>query len=269
MACMARSNTLLHPTWNKTIGRATSKHNITDSKQLKSTLTSQLNQKIWDMASRKRASSNLNTTSVSTATQNNTTTHSTHTTLLPPTKASNMLKLSLLLFLPYFYLIFYHYGNIIDAQLKRSILINAGLSIFGFFVTIRLIPVASKYLLRRNMFGYDINKKGTPQGSVHVLVLSFVLLYFVYVSCFTANYLNVWLLAGVLNRNYAIHINGLKIYDDYLLGGHGSCSSAIVCEDCLTGLSFYRIIERFLIAARRWMYLNFVIVLIAKYSSNS
>nr|XP_017251491.1 PREDICTED: UDP-N-acetylglucosamine--dolichyl-phosphate N-acetylglucosaminephosphotransferase-like isoform X2 [Daucus carota subsp. sativus] len=120
------------------------------------------------MASRKRASSNLNTTSVSTATQNNTTTHSTHTTLLPPTKASNMLKLSLLLFLPYFYLIFYHYGNIIDAQLKRSILINAGLSIFGFFVTIRLIPVASKYLLRRNMFGYDINKKGTPQGSVHV-----------------------------------------------------------------------------------------------------
>lgn len=31
-----------------------------------------------------------------------------------------------------------------------------------------MIPVASKYVLRRNLFGYDINKKGTPQGSVKV-----------------------------------------------------------------------------------------------------
>ncbi|KAK1397466.1 UDP-N-acetylglucosamine--dolichyl-phosphate N-acetylglucosaminephosphotransferase [Heracleum sosnowskyi] len=119
------------------------------------------------MASRKRASSNHTTTSNFTETHNNTTTNSTYTTVLP-TKASTMLKVSVFLFVPYFYLIFYHYGKNIDAQLKRSIFINAGLSIFGFFVTLRMIPVASKYLLRRNMFGFDINKKGTPQGSVQV-----------------------------------------------------------------------------------------------------
>jgi len=28
--------------------------------------------------------------------------------------------------------------------------------------------VASKYVLKRNLFGYDINKKGTPQGTVKV-----------------------------------------------------------------------------------------------------
>ncbi|KAK6127263.1 hypothetical protein DH2020_038989 [Rehmannia glutinosa] len=31
-----------------------------------------------------------------------------------------------------------------------------------------MIPVASKYVLRRNLFGYDINKKGTPDGSIKV-----------------------------------------------------------------------------------------------------
>lgn len=122
------------------------------------------------MASRRRASSELTASSNSTQTHTNTPTQPTYTTL-PPIKASNMLKVSVFLFVPYFYLMFYHYSTNIDAQLKRSIFINGGLSIFGFFVTLRMIPVASKYLLRRNMFGYDINKKGTPQGSVKVLVL--------------------------------------------------------------------------------------------------
>lgn len=31
-----------------------------------------------------------------------------------------------------------------------------------------MIPVASRYVSRRNLFGYDINKKGTPQGSIKV-----------------------------------------------------------------------------------------------------
>ncbi|GFY84730.1 UDP-glcnac-adolichol phosphate glcnac-1-p-transferase [Actinidia rufa] len=85
---------------------------------------------------------------------------------IAPSKAAHILKLSLIFFLPYFYLILSHYN--IDADLKRSIVINAVLSSVGFFVTLTMIPVASRYVLRRNLFGYDINKKGTPQGSVKV-----------------------------------------------------------------------------------------------------
>ncbi|XP_027069187.1 uncharacterized protein [Coffea arabica] len=67
---------------------------------------------------------------------------------------------------PYIYAILYHYK--IEWELKKSILINAVVSLLGFVLTLALIPVASKYVLRRNLFGYDINKKGTPQGSVKV-----------------------------------------------------------------------------------------------------
>lgn len=89
----------------------------------------------------------------------------------PPTaplkvKSGFIVKLSLLLLGPYLYLIFHHYK--IDQDLKRPILINAGLSIAGFFVTLKLIPVASRYVIRRNLFGYDINKKGTTGGTLRV-----------------------------------------------------------------------------------------------------
>ncbi|KAE8098710.1 hypothetical protein FH972_016754 [Carpinus fangiana] len=115
----------------------------------------------------------------------------------PPTaplkvKSGFIVKLSLLLLGPYLYLIFRHYK--IDQDLKRSILINAGLSIAGFFVTLKLIPVASRYVIRRNLFGYDINKKGTPGGTLRVpeslgivvgivyLVLAIVFQYFNFTS---------------------------------------------------------------------------------------
>ncbi|KAJ0695316.1 putative UDP-N-acetylglucosamine--dolichyl-phosphate N-acetylglucosaminephosphotransferase [Helianthus annuus] len=81
-------------------------------------------------------------------------------------KPTKILLFSLVFFIPYLYLIFYHYS--IESELKRSILINASLSFAGFFVTLVMIPVASRYVLRRNLFGYDINKKGTPQGLVKV-----------------------------------------------------------------------------------------------------
>nr|VDD07223.1 unnamed protein product [Brassica oleracea] len=29
-----------------------------------------------------------------------------------------------------------------------------------------MIPVAARYVLRRNTFGFDINKRGTPQGEM-------------------------------------------------------------------------------------------------------
>ncbi|KAK4755392.1 hypothetical protein SAY87_009149 [Trapa incisa] len=89
-----------------------------------------------------------------------------HDPPIAPPKSGFILKLSICFLAPYLYLINYYYN--IDKDLKRSILINASLSLVGYFVTIRMIPVASRYVLRRNLFGYDINKKGTPQGSVKV-----------------------------------------------------------------------------------------------------
>lgn len=84
---------------------------------------------------------------------------------IAPPKWGFLFKLSLFS-IPYFYLIFFHFT--IDSHLRRSIIINAGLSLVGFFVTVRMIPVASRYVLKRSLFGYDINKKGTPQGNVKV-----------------------------------------------------------------------------------------------------
>ncbi|KAL6509052.1 hypothetical protein OROGR_023159 [Orobanche gracilis] len=83
-----------------------------------------------------------------------------------PAKYPTILKFSLVFLIPYFYLIFSHYR--IDYELQKSILISAFVSSLGFFVTVKLIPVASKYVSRRNLFGYDINKKGTPGGSIKV-----------------------------------------------------------------------------------------------------
>ncbi|PIA53040.1 hypothetical protein AQUCO_01000718v1, partial [Aquilegia coerulea] len=86
--------------------------------------------------------------------------------LIKPSKLPQILSVSAIFFSGFFYLLFYHYE--IEPELKRSIVINFFLSVFGYFLTILLIPVATKYLLRRNLFGYDINKKGTPQGSIKV-----------------------------------------------------------------------------------------------------
>lgn len=38
----------------------------------------------------------------------------------------------------------------------------------GYVATVRLVPVVKRATLRRGMFGLDINKKGTPAGSVQV-----------------------------------------------------------------------------------------------------
>ncbi|KAM3690988.1 hypothetical protein ACB094_09G161300 [Castanea mollissima] len=132
------------------------------------------------MAARKRAQTAKATTTATEQekpkSQDPTTTTTTSTTTTstsnePPTaplksKTSFILKLSLLLLAPYFYLIFHHYN--IDRDLKKSILINAVLSLVGFLVTVKIIPVASRYVIRRNLFGFDINKKGTPGGTLRV-----------------------------------------------------------------------------------------------------
>ena len=109
------------------------------------------------------------TTTATTTKTASTTTNSNEPPTAPlKSKTSFILKLSLLLLAPYFYLIFHHYN--IDRDLKKSILINAVLSLIGFLVTVKIIPVASRYVLRRNLFGFDINKKGTPGGTLRVWV---------------------------------------------------------------------------------------------------
>ena len=100
---------------------------------------------------------------------------------IAPPKSGVILKLSLLFMVPYFYLIFHHYK--IESELKRSILINAGISLAGYFAAVKLIPVASRYVLRRNLFGYDINKKGTPQGTLKVWAIFFFLVEIVKLIC--------------------------------------------------------------------------------------
>nr|GEV39805.1 UDP-N-acetylglucosamine--dolichyl-phosphate N-acetylglucosaminephosphotransferase-like [Tanacetum cinerariifolium] len=80
--------------------------------------------------------------------------------------AAKIIIFSLIAFVPYLYLLFYHYR--IENELRKSVLINALLSFGGFMVTLLMIPVASRYVLRRNLFGFDINKRGTPQGLIKV-----------------------------------------------------------------------------------------------------
>ncbi|KAL6557441.1 hypothetical protein OROMI_017791 [Orobanche minor] len=84
---------------------------------------------------------------------------------IAPPKWGFLCKLSLFS-IPYFYLIFFHFS--IDSELRRSTIINAGLSLAGFFVTVRMIPVVSRRVLKRGISGHDINKKGTPHGNVKV-----------------------------------------------------------------------------------------------------
>ncbi|KAK6945224.1 Glycosyl transferase, family 4 [Dillenia turbinata] len=85
---------------------------------------------------------------------------------LAPPKSSQIFAIFAIFAIPYSSLFFVHYK--IEEELKRLILINALLSLAGFFVTLFMIPVASRFVLRRNLFGYDINKKGTAQGSIKV-----------------------------------------------------------------------------------------------------
>jgi len=136
---------------------------------MQDTITSEENKKRKTMGTRKRL---ISPTEPSPDPKQTTTQHkplqqqTTDPPIAPP-KWGFLFKLSLFS-IPYFYLIFFHFT--IDSHLRRSIIINAGLSLAGFFVTVRMIPVASRYVLKRSLFGYDINKKGTPQGNIKVWV---------------------------------------------------------------------------------------------------
>lgn len=42
-----------------------------------------------------------------------------------------------------------------------SVSLTIILSILAYFVTVKMIPVMKEYMLRKKIFGMDINKKGT------------------------------------------------------------------------------------------------------------
>ena len=48
-----------------------------------------------------------------------------------------------------------------DRRIICNLIINSLVSTVGFFVTVRIIPVLKPVMLRANLFGMDINKKGT------------------------------------------------------------------------------------------------------------
>uniref|UniRef100_A0A1D1YJY2 UDP-N-acetylglucosamine--dolichyl-phosphate N-acetylglucosaminephosphotransferase n=1 Tax=Anthurium amnicola TaxID=1678845 RepID=A0A1D1YJY2_9ARAE len=86
--------------------------------------------------------------------------------IIAPPKLGLIFSVSAAFYISFFYLVFYHYD--VEPDLRRSIAINAAMSFGGFVVVVRFIPVTARYLLKRNMFGYDINKKGTPEGTTKV-----------------------------------------------------------------------------------------------------
>ncbi|GAQ80668.1 UDP-N-acetylglucosamine--dolichyl-phosphate N-acetylglucosaminephosphotransferase [Klebsormidium nitens] len=80
-------------------------------------------------------------------------------------KSHKVLILFLASFLPAVYL----FSTLdIDAADKRFILGNLAFSSVGFLLTVWLIPVAVPYMLRKGMFGMDINKRGSPGGDIKV-----------------------------------------------------------------------------------------------------
>lgn len=94
-----------------------------------------------------------------------------HPDPLAPPKFGLIIPVAAAFFLSFFYLVFVKYR--IEPDLRRSIAINAAMSFGAFVLAVRMIPVAARYVLRRNLYGFDINKKGTPQGTIKVSVFSF------------------------------------------------------------------------------------------------
>lgn len=55
-----------------------------------------------------------------------------------------------------------------DQAVRRSLLVSLGLSAVACVGTVRMIPAVVRMTLRRGMFGYDLNKRGTPAGEEKV-----------------------------------------------------------------------------------------------------
>mmetsp|Transcript_39759 Transcript_39759/g.66701 ORF Transcript_39759/g.66701 Transcript_39759/m.66701 type:complete len:404 (-) Transcript_39759:678-1889(-) len=55
-----------------------------------------------------------------------------------------------------------------DLWARKTICICATISTIGFFLTRKIIPTVAVYTERKGLFGFDINKRGTPAGDVKV-----------------------------------------------------------------------------------------------------
>jgi len=52
-----------------------------------------------------------------------------------------------------------------DRRILCNLVVSSIVSIAGFLVTFRIIPVLKPVMLRANLFGMDINKKGELSGN--------------------------------------------------------------------------------------------------------
>jgi len=59
-------------------------------------------------------------------------------------------------------------AQVADERTRYSILTSAAVSVLGFFLTLRLIPLTKAYTLKAGLFGMDINKKGSREGEKKV-----------------------------------------------------------------------------------------------------
>eukprot|EP00850_Spirogloea_muscicola_P022795 SM000312S11988 [mRNA] locus=s312:5753:8800:+ [translate_table: standard] len=56
----------------------------------------------------------------------------------------------------------------LDPGARRSIAINLAMSGAAYVSTVRMVPLVTPYVLRKNLFGYDINKRGSPGGEIKI-----------------------------------------------------------------------------------------------------
>jgi UDP-N-acetylglucosamine--dolichyl-phosphate N-acetylglucosaminephosphotransferase len=80
-------------------------------------------------------------------------------------RTRDVLTLAALVLSPAFFVLFF---VLKDSKEKESILASTALSTVGFFATVSIIPVVARANARKNLFGRDINKRGTPAGEVPI-----------------------------------------------------------------------------------------------------
>lgn len=55
-----------------------------------------------------------------------------------------------------------------DERVRYSVLVSLAISVVGFLLTLRLIPVTQTYTLKAGLSGLDMNKLGSKEGAKRV-----------------------------------------------------------------------------------------------------
>lgn len=58
----------------------------------------------------------------------------------------------------------YYFSQLPDRTTQASLLVSALVSLVAFWVCRKIIPLVARYTLKADLFGYDINKKGSEAG---------------------------------------------------------------------------------------------------------